>query len=201
MAEIIVVYYSNNHFEELTEFFSEDQFKIYDKSNIYKNAQFKNILSIENEGREGATYLKYIIDQYDNLSNYTIFIQDDIDNHIPSNTKFYDITTKVINNNIKFYQYESCWKKNSKIIKRIIRNGQCSLHTFPSKNSIKEACIRLNIFLPEQYLTETCAFFIVNKDVIRKRNKEFYISLREWLLEDIRNEFVLEHMWFLIFNN
>ena len=201
MAEIIVVYYSNNHFEELTEFFSEDQFKIYDKSNIYKNAQFKNILSIENEGREGATYLKYIIDQYDNLSNYTIFIQDDIDNHIPSNTKFYDITTKVINNNIQFYQYESCWKKNSKIIKRIIRNGQCSLHTFPSKNSIKEACIRLNIFLPEQYLTETCAFFIVNKDVIRKRNKEFYISLREWLLEDIRNEFVLEHMWFLIFNN
>ena len=201
MAEIIVVYYSNNHFEELTEFFSEDQFKIYDKSNIYKNAQFKNILSIENEGREGATYLKHIIDQYDNLSNYTIFIQDDIDNHIPSNTKFYDITTKVINNNIQFYQYESCWKKNSKIIKRIIRNGQCSLHTFPSKNSIKEACIRLNIFLPEQYLTETCAFFIVNKDVIRKRNKEFYISLREWLLEDIRNEFVLEHMWFLIFNN
>jgi len=44
-------------------------------------------------------------------------------------------------------------------------------------------------------------FFIVHKDVIRKRDKEFYISLREWLLEDIGNGFVLEHIWALIFNN
>jgi hypothetical protein len=159
MLEIIVAYYNNNHFEKLTEFFSEDTFKIYDKSNIYKNIQFKNIISIENIGREGETYLKHIINNYDNLNNYTIFIQDDIDNHIPSNTVFYDITTKIINNNIQFYQYETSWRKNSKIIKRIIRNGQCFLHTLPSHNSIKETCIKLNIFLPEQYLTETCAFF------------------------------------------
>jgi len=157
MVEIIVAYYNNNHFEELTEFFSEDQIKIYDKSNMYNNTKFKNIVPIENKGREGETYLRHIIDQYDNLNKYTIFIQDDIDNHIPSNKIFYDTTTKIINN-IQFYQYESSWRKNSKIVKRIIRNGQCFLHTLPSHNSIKETCIRLNIFLPEEYLTETCGF-------------------------------------------
>jgi hypothetical protein len=40
------------------------------------------IIKCENVGKEGGTYVKHIIDNYDNLDNYTAFIQGEIHDHI-----------------------------------------------------------------------------------------------------------------------
>jgi hypothetical protein len=87
------------------------------------------------------------------------------------------------------------------VYRRTIINGIHDLHTFPSKNSIKIFCEKHNINLPKQYTTETCAFFICHKNSILNHEKNFYIKLREWLLSENRNGFVLEHIWKLIFTD
>ena len=85
MLEIVVSHYNNIHFEKLLTFFNDDtKIIIYDKSNSYENTGLE-IKKIKNEGREGETYLRHIIENYDNLSEYTLFIQDDTNNHIISN--------------------------------------------------------------------------------------------------------------------
>ena len=53
----------------------------------------------------------------------------------------------------------------------------------------------------KQYTTETCAFFICHKNSILNYEKKFYIKLREWLLSENSNGFVLEHIWKLIFTD
>ena len=200
MLEIVVSHYNNIHFEKFLTFFNDDtKIIIYDKSNSYENTGLE-IKKIKNEGREGETYLRHIIENYDNLSEYTLFIQDDTNNHIISNKSFYNETQKIISDNIQFYQYKVSWREGGGIHTRTINNGNCVVDTFfPSRSSIKETCSKHNIYLPTIYITETCAFFIVHKNVILKRPKEFYINLRLWLLEDDRNGYVLEHIWYLIF--
>ena len=197
--EIVVAYYNNTNFEKLMPIFLENKITIYDKSNNYLNEKFDNIIRVENKGREGETYLRHIIENYDKLSDYTLFIQDDTDNHIRYYSLFYDITDKVMNTNTLFHQYETTWKKGGRINKRTINNGYCDLHTFPSTFSIREICQKFKIYMPASYTTETCAFFIAHKNIICKRPKEFYINLKIWLLEDEKNGYVLEHIWKLIF--
>ena len=55
-----------------------DEFKnnrvVYDKSGTNTNPEFINL---ENTGREAGTYLQYILDNYDNLPDVTIFSQAD----------------------------------------------------------------------------------------------------------------------------
>jgi hypothetical protein len=200
MLEIVVSHYNNIHFEKFLTFFNDDtKIIIYDKSNSYENTGLE-IKKIKNEGREGETYLRHIIENYDNLCEYTLFIQDDTNNHIISNNLFYNETQKIMSDNIQYYQYKVSWREGGCIHTRTVNNGNCDVDSaFPSRSSIKETCSKHNIYLPTIYRTETCAFFIVHKNVILKRSKEFYINLRLWLLEDDRNGYVLEHIWCLIF--
>ena len=50
-----------------------------DNLNIFPN---EKIIKLPNLGREGGTYIKHIIDNYDKLSDYTIFIQGNPVDHI-----------------------------------------------------------------------------------------------------------------------
>lgn len=206
-CNIIVSYYNNKHFLELLDLF-EKKFMhkynaiIYNKSG--HEIKLKNNLihkNLNNIGREGETYLNHIINNYDNLPEYTIFIQDDTDNHITDYNKFICFCRDTINNKKLFALYPSSWRKGHNVCRRTIINGFCNLHTFPSKNSIKIFCEKYNINLPKKYTTETCAFFICHKNSILKHEKKFYIRLREWLLSDIRNGYVLEHIWKLLFTD
>ncbi|MCX6701734.1 MAG: DUF3431 domain-containing protein [Candidatus Zambryskibacteria bacterium] len=49
---------------------------IYDKGEDNLPSWVKNVVKLPNIGRESHTYLAYIIDNYDNLPDYTIFLQD-----------------------------------------------------------------------------------------------------------------------------
>ena len=204
-CDIVVSFYNNQNFLKLLDLF-ENNFShnfnavVYNKSGheitLKKNSTQKYL---DNIGREGETYLNHIINNYDNLSEYTIFIQDDTDNHIPDYNKFISFCGNIINNKQQFALYPSTWRRGGPVFRRTIINGVCDLHSLPSKNSIKNSCEKNNINLPKEYTTETCAFFICHKNSILNHKKDFYIKLREWLLSESRNGFVLEHIWKLIF--
>lgn len=204
-CSIVVSYYNNKNFLELLNLFENKiLFKynaiVYNKSG--NEITFKNDLVqkyLDNIGREGETYLNHIINNYDNLTEYTIFIQDDTNNHIPDYNKFINFCNDIIINKEPFALYPSSWRIGSGAHTRTINNGILNLHTFPSNDSIKICCEKHNINLPRQYTTETCAFFICHKNSILKHGKKFYIELREWLLSNNNNGFVLEHIWKLIF--
>jgi hypothetical protein len=206
-CDVIVSYYNNKNFLELLHLF-ENKFLYKYKVMVYNKSGYEITLKnnsiqkhLNNIGREGETYLNHIINNYNNLSEYTIFIQDDTNNHIPCYTKFISFCNNIINNKQQFALYPSNWREGSGVIRRTIINGTHDLHTLPSKDSIKICCEKHSIYLPKWYTTETCAFFICHKNSILNHKKNFYIKLREWLLSEHKNGFVLEHIWKLIFTD
>jgi hypothetical protein len=205
-TNIVIAYYNNENYIDLLNKFDNLEYKykaiIYNKSS--KDIKIENekwsTQKLNNIGREGETYLNHIIQNYDKFSEYTIFIQDDTNNHITNYDKFFIFCQEVVDTKSKFKLYPCSWRDDGYVHMRTIYNGIYNLHTFPSNDAIKQCCEYNNIYLPQQYTTETCAFFICHKDSILKHEKDFYIKLRDWLLNDERNGFVLEHVWKLIFN-
>ena len=55
---------------------------IYNKGYTLNN--YNNEVLLDNVGREGHTYYKYICDNYDNLEDYTIFLQGNPFDHSPN---------------------------------------------------------------------------------------------------------------------
>lgn len=204
MLNIVVAYYNNTHFENSLAYFGDEvKVTVYDKSNSTYTSSRENttIKTIENVGREGETYLRHIIENYEMLDDYILFIQDDTDNHIISFQDFYDTTMSNISSNTMFYQYDVQWRPGYGSVKRTIENGYCQLWTFSSPYAIKDVCERFCIRLPNTYIAKTCAFFMAHKSIILARPKSFYIQLKEWLFEHEGNGFALEHMWSLVFDN
>lgn len=90
---------------------------VYNKGTSLTN-NFNQIL-LNNVGREGHTYYKHIYDNYDNLEDYTIFLQGNPFDHSPNiisnlnnyvNNKelsidFEFLSEKIINCNLKCCQY------------------------------------------------------------------------------------------------
>ena len=218
-TEIVVAYYNSLAFTEILPRFlnrrnnpdgslENTKIRIYDKSDNPEKIQeiylkYPNIERIvrENRGREGDTYLSHIIDHYDSLASYTIFIQDDTDNHITNIDGFLHITRSVMQEKHPFVAYPCSWKKGGNPYRRTIWNGISDLHTFPTPDAVLRVAQRFGLKLPAQYTTDICAFFIVSRDRILARPVSFYRDLREWLLSDEANGFVLEHIWQLIFTS
>jgi hypothetical protein len=204
MMDIIVSHYSSIEFEPFLEFLTanvgtDTRVIVYDKSGKYTRRYAAAIVvPRENVGREGETYLNHIISNYDSLNEYTLFIQDDTEQHIPNYVAFVDDCKKIIKDT-QFKVFPCSWRKGGAPHSREIIDGMCGLHTFSSKDAIKKACELHKIHLPPRYVTPVSAFFICHRDRIRARPLEFYVGLREWLLQSEKNGFVLEHLWKIIF--
>jgi hypothetical protein len=148
---------------------------IYDKENP------DNPLNVPvNKGNEASVYLKYIIDFYDNLSDYTFFIHDDeyawhhsgslIDKYkeaVASKKKYYNINDKCNNstNDVVRECEKSGW----------IRDFLCWYKQF------------LHDYIPFNQLDfktsyRNSAQFLVHKDTIRKLPKQLYIDLYNWII-------------------
>jgi cephalosporin hydroxylase len=147
---------------------------IYDKENP------NNPLNIPvNKGNEASVYLKYIIDYYDELSEFTFFIHDDeyawhhtgsiIDKYneaVMSNKMYYNINDKspwnVPNKSCDYYNELLNWYN-------IYIEEYIPISKVPNNKD----------FL---YGYQGSAQFLVHKDLIRNLPKEFYIKLYEWII-------------------
>jgi hypothetical protein len=153
---------------------------------IYDKEQPNNPLNIPvNKGNEASVYLKYIIDNYDELTDYTFFIHDDeyswhhtgsiidkFNEAIMSNEKYYNINDKC-----------DYWNEPNHIM-----NG-------PYKDYYNELLQWYDMFI-EKYIPMSkvpnnpdftygylgSAQFLVHKDLIRNLPKEFYKNLYDWII-------------------
>lgn len=190
--DVVVAHYDSLEFELLFPLVPEARFIVYDKSGSYRGPCRR----VPNKGREGGTYLRHIIENYDRLADRTLFIQDDILAHRPNLLSF---VGEILMDRSNFHQYPCTWAGGKTIFRRTVVDGMCELHTLGQKDLIKVACEELHIDLPRKYETETCAFFSVSRDTVHVRSSEFYERIMEWLLKSESHGYGLEHMWKIIF--
>jgi hypothetical protein len=193
--EIVVAHRGSRDFEEIVNLLPEATLTVYDKSGRYEGGT-----RIDDVGREGYVYLGHMVKKYETLAENTLFIQDDTKSHIPNQYEFLKkVLTISASGTPWFHQFPCTWRAGSQIYKRRVEKGICHFETLGEPDSIKRAAERLGIDLPEEYTTETCAFFIVKNKAIWRNSLDFYREALSWVLERDTHEFVLEHMWKIIF--
>ncbi len=152
-----------------------------------------NEILLDNVGREGHTYYKYIYDNYDNLDDFSIFLQGNPFDHSPNilNTLHKYIDNK--NKNI-YFEHISEW-----IIK-------CNLNGCKHHYGLPLVDVYEKVFGQRKenmdFIFGAGAQFIVSKEVILKRPKEFYLKIIELLNKSINpiEGFVIERFHKLIFS-
>ena len=151
-----------------------------------------NEICLNNVGREGHTYYKYIYDNYDNLEDYTIFLQGNPFDHSPN---IISNLNKYINNkdlNIDF-EYLSEW---------IIH---CNLSGCRHHANIPLIDTYEKLFNERKenmnFIFGAGAQFIVSKKNILKRPRSFYLKIIQILENHINpiEGFVIERFHKIIF--
>jgi hypothetical protein len=164
---------------------------IYNKGTPLTN-DFNQIL-LNNVGREGHTYYKHIYDNYDNLAEYTIFLQGNPFDHSPN---IISNLNKYINNTELSIDFEFL----SEYISDCNLNG-CVHHSgLPLIDVYEKLFDEKKTYMKFKF--GAGAQFIVSKKTILQRPKEFYLKIVEMLENDINpiEGFVIERFHKLIFN-
>ena len=208
---LVINYYNSKEFLNLIEFVPHNwAIYIYNKSKgKLQDVKHPNttIIDVPNIGRESDTYLQHIINFHDNLTDYTAFIQDDTHNHIQKED-YSNFISFVNNCSIKksnFTGYPAKYRKGSNgAQKRHFNNGCHSASIDTPKNAVQICSSKLDINLPNQYITYVCAHFVCSKEAILKKNGEYYKNLLYYLhssddYSPIQKGYIFEHMWAIIF--
>jgi hypothetical protein len=162
--------------------------------------EYKEI-SLPNVGREGHTYYKHIVDNYDNLDDYTVFLQGNPFDHSPhilprlhSILEHYSKgELNVLYGVLSEFFFEtnlSGCETHYRARNEIIPMQQVYQHLFNER--------RENV----RYVVGSGAQFIVSKEQILKRPREFYEKIVKLLEYDINpiEGFVIERLHCIIFS-
>ena len=181
------------------------------------------VIQLQNVGREGETYLHHIIENYDNLCDYTIFTQADPFVHNP--TFVQDVNA---NEGEVFRSFGKWWQKEfppDRIVKGCIRpNIHIGNRDFVCihpelweddgwvrivrrikmrhriENILSWVCKRLHLAEPKTGVPiSMCGMFGVHRIRIQMYPKSFYKNMREFLLEHPDHGYVIERFWAILF--
>jgi hypothetical protein len=146
-----------------------------------------------NVGREGHTYYKHIYDNYDNLTDYTIFLQGNPFDHSPN----------IISNLNKYINNEDLSIDFEFLSERVLNCNLsgCSYHLgLPLIETYEKLFDERKENMEFQF--GAGAQFIVSKKKILQRPKDFYLKIVELLDKDINpvEGFVIERFHKLIFD-
>ncbi len=144
---------------------------IYNKGPILNDL---NAIHLENVGREGHTYYQYIIDHYDDLDNFTVFLQGNPFDHSPN-----------IIQNVWDYFYERKTCSGFDFLSEYIY--QTSIFRCPFWKKIPMRRVYERIFHKTKrpiienkqgnFLFGCGAQFIVSRERIRSKPREFYVNI------------------------
>lgn len=152
-----------------------------------------NQIMLNNVGREGHTYYKYIYDNYDNLDNYTIFLQGNPFDHSPN---VIENINKYINNKDLSIDFEYLSEK------LIYTNlSGCDYHRgIPLKDVYEKLFGERKDYMIIQF--GTGAQFIVSRNKILERPRSFYLKIVEMLEKSTSplEGYVIERFHGLIFS-
>jgi hypothetical protein len=181
-----------------------DWVKKYKNVIVYNKGDSTNLESsqipfntLDNVGREGHTFIYHIINNYNNLSNWTVFVQGNPFDHCPN---FYEKIDKLYenNNNLEInndFNFLSDTIYNSNI-------SNCPYHSgIPLKNVYNQ------IFNTEEeekpIIFSPGAQFYVSKKLILTKPKIYYekiLKLLDYNINPIEG-FCIERLWKYIFEN
>ena len=162
------------------------------------------VIALPNVGREGHTYYSHLVENYDNLPDYTIFLQGnpfDHSPHILANIHTYLVHMQEPNFDMDF----------AFLSENIL---ECSLQECIFHPNLPLMDVYKHLFADDMYTHNVDvdpafrfrfgagAQFIVSKKIIHQRPKEFYKKIVELLEHDINpiEGFVIERFHKLIFS-
>lgn len=166
-----------------------------------------------NKGKESMAYLTYIIDNYENLPNISIFLHSHRDGYPAA---WHTDNNKHSNPwSVKHLQL-SAVETRGFINLRCNHVPGCPAEIQPFRNppeghrDLEHAFERIwkEIFgadqqVPRRIGTPCCAQFAVTKEAVRKRTKEDWVGYRKWLLntkeDDEMSGRVFEYLWHILF--
>jgi hypothetical protein len=144
----------------------------------------KSEISIPNIALETYGYIKHIIDNYDNLSEYTIFSQADPDPHVESFELAIDSTFTS-----GFGSF--CYARS--FLNQYASNWDRLLPLKPILNYLDINFINDNNCSKNMFCVLPGVAFYVHRDRIRKRPKSFYQKILEICNDDIMVEMLLNY--------
>ena len=180
------------------------------------------------KGREGFVYLTHIIDHWDGLADHTLFVQDDLGNHLGESAldRLLEVALTARRDRIAFEQVPTSWSghhpcrvdpqganatiKPRSSFKRMFVNGSApaAYQPFLPNNdgvgALWEFARAFGLPEPERYTTRTAAFFVASRACIRRHPVSFYRRLRQYITDGLqvsghqRNGIMLEHAWKLV---
>jgi len=149
---------------------------------------------LPNVGREGHTYYKYICDNYDNLADYTIFLQGNPFDHSPNIISMLNEYSNTTNTDFNI---------NFEFLSETILD--CNLSGCQAHGSLPLIDIYEQLFNERkeemQFKFGAGAQFIVSKKCILNKSKEFYSKIVDILKKETHpvEGFVIERFHQLIF--
>ena len=148
---------------------------IYDKENV------NNPLNIPvNKGNEASVYLKYIIDYYDKLTDFTFFIHDEEYSWHHSGSIIDKFNEALTSNKMYYNINDNCHWNRTNLIDKDTYNGLLEWYNKYIEDYIPISKVPNNSDFIYGYLGS--AQFLVHKDLIRNLPKEFYIKIYEWII-------------------
>lgn len=183
---------------------------IYDRKSATSNSHSPYVIDPEVGGHEASVYVRYILDYYEHLTHYTIFLQDD-DHAWHHEGSIVDRVSERIKkkNNTKYFNL------NNVCLGRIKEND-----LWPEMKSFFQKYLSKYLGDIERYEDFTagnkcCAQFIVHESLIKQYPKEMYEGLYEYFKEGSKNSknsknnakerkvkgHMLEWTWHLLFDN
>jgi len=183
---------------------SKCSYVVYNKGNEDLPADY-NVVNVPNEGREAETYLRYIIDNYDNLNGYIMFCQgnpfDHMEKLVVGTERLGMNSSKGCENDI--LDFMNTFEPNTDFTP-LGSWFACNIQGHPHFNhNMKFEMDHMFTNFKKQYIWFVQgAQFIVSADAIHRRPLSFYKKLLARGREVGLNHFayVLERMWFYIFN-
>jgi hypothetical protein len=182
---IVVARYNEN--VEWTKQFSN--VIIYNKGSPLKD-NFNEIF-MDNVGRESHTYYKHIYDNYDNLADYTVFLQANPFDHSPNIIS--NLNKYVHNTNLSIdFEFLSEYIKNCNLSGCIHHYGLPLINSYEKIFGERKEHMKFTFGAGAQ--------FIVSKKKILQRPKEFYLNIVEMLDKSIKpiEAYVIERFHGLI---
>ena len=168
MNNIKVVVARYNEDIAWTKHFKPENIIIYNKGNDNIN-EYKPI-KLPTVGREGHTYYKYIYDNYENLPDYTIFVQGYPFDH-----------TKNIIEDIHHLLYKPDLNEDflylSTVYAPFTFEKGCGYLSIQHLNDTYEKIFGCKNTTGKQYAFATGAQFMVKRETILKKPKEFYRNI------------------------
>jgi len=193
-VKIVVARYTENI--EWTEDY--DNVLIYNKGPKLVDGYYREIC-LDNVGREGHTYYKYICDHYDALDDYTIFLQGHPFDHLPNILdELDDIRRKQRNGELVtapvYFRY---------LTKPIMecRLSGCTGHPGLPIKQVYEYVFGTQVTEDRVFMFGSGAQFIVSRERILQRPREFYERIVALLQKDVCpvEGYVIERLHALIF--